>query len=102
MTNKQMGLYRAYNFRNCGIDIYDAYKTPSRAKVAAFKNCEADREYHNGYDQKIVSASCHFFSYAFKYMDQAGEHLRYHTARNVYDFLLSKIDQATGELIDLF
>ena len=88
MTKKQEGFKWQYD-KAAGRDIFEVYGRPSYNKVRAFRNCKATQEYYNGYDARIPSASCHFFTFAFKYRDDAGtERMYYDTGRNVYDFAL--------------
>lgn len=90
MTKKNANLLDAYNYAvRRGIDtLYKAYSRPSENKVRAFRDCEADRITHKGYGAVIAGASSHFFSYAFKHKADDGEHLRYHTYANVFDFVI--------------
>ena len=86
MTKKNSGMLWSY-YHSHIFDIYEAYENPSRNKVSAFDDCVADEIAHHGYDGRITGASCHFFSYAFRYVGKNGEErLRYHTYANVYDF----------------
>ena len=95
MTKKQAEMKRAYDQAKA-MCLWDAYERPSRAKVRAYDSCLADVSAHNGYGQRITGASSHFFSFAFLYDDQAGKHLRYHTHKNVFDFIV----ESAAELME--
>lgn len=87
MTKKNEGLYDNY----CRADartIWDAYDRPSRNKERAYEWCLGDAREHGGYDIRIPSHSCHFFTFAYRYMKDGAERMRYHTHANVYDFAL--------------
>ena len=90
MTKKNASLLASYEYAvKRGADsLYKAYSRPSENKMRAFRDCEADRVAHSGYGAVITGASFHFFSYAFKYKADDGEHLRYHTYANVFDFVI--------------
>lgn len=89
MNKKQIGMVWSYEHAKAET-LYQAYGRPSYNKVRAFRDCEAAKAAHNGYGARIPSASCHFFTYAFKYRDAEGrERMQYHTHANVYDFALA-------------
>lgn len=89
MTQKNMNMLWNYEHAEAR-SIYEAYRQPSYNKVRAFRDCEAAKASKNGYDARIPSASCHFFTYAFRYRDAEGkERMQYHTHANVYDFALA-------------
>lgn len=87
MTKKNSGLVFMYDCARYS-DLYQAYKSPSWRKVRAYRNCLADMAFMKGYDPRICSANCHFFSLAFRYKENGKECLRYYTGRNTYDIVL--------------
>lgn len=87
MTKKNAGLLATYNAATA-TDLYQVYGRPSRNKWAAFHACKRLQAALNGYDGRIPSASCHFFSYAFRYKDGDNEKLIYMTGRNNYEFTI--------------
>lgn len=92
MTKKAQGYLNSYEFyRNYYGErtLWDAYRNPSVAKENAYRYCLNLKDEKNGYDGTVCGASCHFFSYAFKYMEDGIEHLMYITHANDYDFALS-------------
>ena len=95
MTKKQESMKRAYDHAKAA-NIWEAYCRPSEAKRSAYFDCLQDMEKHSGYGQRITGASSHFFSFAFLYDDQAGKHLRYHTHKNVFDFIV----ESAAELLE--
>ena len=76
--------------------LWEAYERPSYAKVRAYNDCLADMRAHSGYGQRITGASSHFFSFAFLYDAEDGKHLRYHTHKNVFDFIV----KSAAELLE--
>ena len=48
-------------------DIYDAYKSPSHAKVVACMYCDTLAKGYNAYVKKIVSKNCDVFNYQFAF-----------------------------------
>lgn len=95
MTKKQESMKRAYEHAKARY-LWEAYERPSYAKVRAYNDCLADMRAHSGYGQRITGASSHFFSFAFRYDDEAGMHLRYHTHKNVFDFIV----ESAAELLE--
>lgn len=95
MTKKQESMKWSYDNAKA-TNIWEAYCRPSEAKRSAYFDCLQDMEKHSGYGQRITGASSHFFSFAFRYDDEAGKHLRYHTHANVYDFIID----AAAELLE--
>lgn len=89
MTKHNEGLFSNYK-RAYMTDIFDAYTSPSINKCRAFRACEELKNSLNGYAERICSASCHFFTYAFRYhnANDGKEHLFYMTGRNNYDFAI--------------
>ena len=92
MTKQNNGYLWSYN-RATDRDIYEAYKSPSRRKVNAFRHCKEIQYILNGYDGRITAASCHFFSYAFKYRMNGHEYLKYITYANEYDIPLDEVNR---------
>ena len=77
------------------VTLEGCYKTtPSQAKKSASIACLADYDAHNGYRMRFMKGGCFFFQFAYKYVDHSDMtvHLRYHTAYNVYDFVIAYID----------
>ena len=72
MTKKQENMLANYNwaFRNRrATELYEVYGNYSDAKARAMRYCKELKARFQGYDDTIVGHSCHFFSYAFKYID---------------------------------
>lgn len=91
MTSKNEGFYN--NYKRAEItSIRDAYKNPSYYKTRAEELILRDMDKLNGFDPKITSNNCQFFSMAFTYpCPETGElRLRYYTGMNVYDFAISE------------
>lgn len=89
MTQAQEKMLWNYK-RSTAKELWHVYGTWSAEKAQAFQNCNVDRMNLDGYDARICSANSWQFTYAFRYMLDGVEHLRYHTARNVYDFELEE------------
>lgn len=88
MTKKEQGFKWQYD-RASARDIYEAYARPSYRKVNAFRHCIEAAYLLNGYDCRIPSANCNFFTFAFRYKDAEGkERMQYHTYANTYDFAI--------------
>lgn len=88
MTKKNQGMLWSYEHATART-IWEAYSRPSYAKVKAYTNdCLKQMQELNGYDGRITGASSHFFSYAFRYLKDGAEHLRYITYANNYDFVI--------------
>jgi hypothetical protein len=66
MTKKQAQYIRMYN-RSTERSIFDAYKTPSDNKVRIYYRCVEMMRTLQGHDGRVISHSCHFFSFAFLY-----------------------------------
>lgn len=90
MTKKNQGFLWSYEHATART-IWEAYTTPSYKKVKAYTDdCLQQLKELDGYDGRITGASSHFFSYAFRYMKDGVERLRYITHSNNYDFALEK------------
>lgn len=89
MTAKNKGFYDNYT-RTRATTLRDVYKNPSDRKLYAEERILRDMDRMNGFDPRIVSGSCHFFSMAFTYpCPETGElRLRYYTGMNTYDFVI--------------
>lgn len=95
MTKKQESMKRAYEHAKARY-LWEAYERPSEAKRSAYFDCLQDMEKHSGYGQRITGASSHFFSLAFLYDAEDGKHLRFHTHKNVFDFIV----ESAAELME--
>lgn len=80
----------AYN-RAEHTELWQAYKNPSARKYRAMDHCKEKQYLLNGYDGRITAAGCQFFSYAFRYMEDGIEKLRYITYANDYDYNYSLV-----------
>jgi len=87
MTKKNRAMYEAY-MRATDRRLEDAYGRASERKRAAFRSCVRTLEEMQGYDGRIVSHNTFRFSYAFRYMQDGEERIRYITADNNYDFAI--------------
>lgn len=87
MTKKQTALLNQYN-RATARTLYDVYGRYSYAKEKAYNWCIEKMNDLNGFDGRICSATCNFFTFAFQYPDPETGVLRlcYETHRNTYDF----------------
>lgn len=93
MTKKQMAMFNSYEYAlNKGVktELYQVYGKYSYNKQRALDYCKELRYRLNGYNATIVSASCHFFTYAFRYYDAdiKKECLCYCTHANDYKFAI--------------
>lgn len=95
MTKKQESMKWSYDNAKA-TNIWEAYCRPSEAKRSAYFDCLQDMEKHSGYGQRITGASSHFFSFAFLYDAEDGKHLRFHTHKNVFDFIV----ESAAELME--
>ena len=89
MTKQNEGLYNNYCNTNYAT-IWEAYDRPSYNKERAYEWCMDDARKHDGYDIRIPTRNTFHFTFAFRYMADGKERLRYHTPMNVYDFELEK------------
>lgn len=90
MTKKNQGLLWSYEHATART-IWEAYARPSSRKVDAYtRDCLGQLRDLDGYDGRITGASSHFFSYAFRYMKDGVERLRYITYANNYDFAIEE------------
>lgn len=65
--------------------LYDFYKKPSRAKVAAYESCiEVAKELKSS-DYGVVSANFHMFTFLIVYYSNGVKRIRYFTNVNSYD-----------------
>lgn len=67
---------------------YGVYRRASDAKRRASEFCENEYEEYHGFNKRYHNANSHFFSFSYKYAKDNKLHLRYHTAYNVYDFII--------------
>lgn len=87
MTKKQESMKWSYDNAKA-TNIWEAYCRPSEAKRSAYFDCLMDMQKYSGYGQRITGANSQFFSFAFLYDAEDGKHLRYHTHKNVFDFIV--------------
>lgn len=100
LTKQQKGFLWSYNHSD-SVTLESLYRTsPSSAKIRAAQYCLADYEEHNGYHMRFMRGGCFFFQFAYKYRDNTDYtvHLRYHTAYNVYDFIIATLDENGNEV----
>ena len=87
MTTKEMSMYDRYCSSSATM-LCEVYRDWSSAKGYAYAHCLDRQRHYDGYDGRITSANTYIFCYAFRYMAEDGEHLRYMTGYNTYDFLI--------------
>lgn len=85
MTKKETAMVMNY-VRATKRTLDECYGRYSTAKEIAYNSCRRAMEMLDGYDFKIVSYNCNFFSCAFTYEKDGKERLRYYTYANTYDF----------------
>lgn len=86
MTKKEMQMWENYK-RSEHETIYDCYKTPSTAKVNAWKSLENVRLARGGANPRVPTHNTSTFSYAFTTVDDGGViWLHYWTAFHDYHF----------------
>ena len=64
------------------------YNTCSYNKQLESYKCERDYIEHSGFNKRYRKGCSYFFTFSFKYVEGNKVHLRYHTAYNVYDFII--------------
>jgi hypothetical protein len=81
-----------YEQANDGSDLFTFYDKPSAAKWAAYKHCLEDMEKHDGEHFRVITANTFTFTCGYVYINKEDnkQHLRYHTASNVYDFRIEE------------
>ena len=68
--------------------LYDVYKSFSDYKRRAYDYCVYEMHRKDGFNFRITSRNCSFFSCGFLYYDDDKHlHCRYYTGQNVYDFI---------------
>lgn len=87
LTKKQEGMLWTHEHSNI-TEFSQLYNRCSYNKQLASYQCERDYIEHSGFNKRYHSANSHFFSFSFKYVEGNKVHLRYHTAYNVYDFII--------------
>ena len=87
MTKKQKAmLWKVTHSSN--ESLYDVYKSFSDSKYRAYDYCIYEMYRKDGFNFRITSATCNFFSCGFLYYDKDKHlHCRYYTGRNTYDFI---------------
>lgn len=75
---KQRNIVRQYN-RATATELCDVYGKCSAEKRKAFRNCKAEMVNRNGYGMRILSASCYFFTCAFRFEEYGEPYLMYFT-----------------------
>ena len=93
LTKKQRGMLEAYEYameRGPKTELWEVYGNFSQAKQNALDYCKGLQNRLDGYNGTIVSHSCHFFTYAFKYPEyETGKTcLCYCTHANDYKFAI--------------
>lgn len=92
MTKKEMQMWENYK-RAEHETIYDCYKTPSTAKVNAWKVLESARVICRGQNPRISSHNSSTFTYAYTTVDKYGVvWLHYFTHLNHYSFAVEVAD----------
>jgi hypothetical protein len=86
-TKKAQGLIWSHERAN-KYTLKDAYTNPSWRKVEAYERWRQACKDLKGTDFRITGASSHFFSLAFKYMNEGKETLVYVTHANIYEIEL--------------
>ena len=69
-------------------NLFDVYKSFSDNKRRTFDYCMNEMRRKGGFNFRITSVTCSFFSCGFLYYDE-NKHLccRYYTGKNTYDFV---------------
>lgn len=92
MTKKQERLLNQYqqsiNFYGFRTSLLEVYSSFSLEKANALRNCIQRRLEVDGYGATIVSASSHFFTYAYKFIQDGKEWLCFETHANTYKFCI--------------
>lgn len=88
MTKKQQTMYDSYCRANT-TELWQVYNNFSSAKQRGMDYCKELQYKLDGYDGRITGHSCHFFSYAFRYMVNDEEWMCYCTHANDYNFKIS-------------
>lgn len=78
-TKQAQHFINAYN-RSRIFDLYEAYTSPSTAKIKSDSNCRLMMLSEDGHDYKIIGYNCNFFTVAWI----AGKDLRIETAYNSF------------------
>ena len=86
MTKKQQQMLWQVTHSN-NESLYDVYKTFSDSKYRAYDYCRYEMHRKDGFNFRITSTNCHFFSCGFLYYDNKHLRCRYYTGRNTYDFI---------------
>ena len=87
MTKKQKAMLWKVTHSN-NESLYDVYKSFSDSKYRAYDYCIYEMYRKDGFNFRITSATCNFFSCGFLYYDKDKHlHCRYYTGRNTYDFI---------------
>lgn len=87
MTKKEQQMLWSVTHSN-NESLYDVYKSFSDSKYRAYDYCKYEMYRKDGFNFRITSVSCHFFSCGFLYYDGDKRlRCRYYTGRNTYDFI---------------
>lgn len=65
--------------------LYEFYKKPSRAKVAAYESCVDVAKELKSSDYGVVSANSHMFTFLIVYYKDGVKRIRYFGKTNSYD-----------------
>lgn len=87
LTKKQQGMLWSHEHAKI-IEFSQLYNKPSDAKKSASIFCENEYREYNGFNKRYHSKNCFRFSFSYKYIKDNKVHLRYHTAFDVYDFII--------------
>ena len=92
MTKKYKNLYDNYKMAMVKgyTELYQVYGRFSSEMIRALDRCKEIQYRLDGTNGVIVSASCHFFTYAFTYVKDGAKRLMYFTGRNTYDFQIEE------------
>lgn len=66
---KQRAIVDKYN-RSTATELWDVYGRCSTRKQRAYANCKAEMQARGGRDMRVLSASCHFFTCAFRFENE--------------------------------
>jgi hypothetical protein len=91
MNKKNRKLYHSY-INAKAVTLSDVYKSYSYRKARAEEAILREMDNMDGFNPRITSNNCQYFSMAYTYpCPETGElRLRYHTSSNVYDFAIDE------------
>lgn len=67
---RALAAYPLYQRREISYDLFAAYRKPSDAKIAVWKNCQALMLYTNGFGLRVISKNAQMLTCGFCYRDK--------------------------------